>query len=236
MGIFTRFRDIISANISAMLDKAEDPEKLIRLMIQEMEETLVELKSSCARTMAQAAAARRRRDEAMDHAGMWRDKAKLAVAKGREDLAREALMEKRRHEERALALEGETAELEGMIEACKADLEKLEEKLAGAKERRRVLVARHHRATGKKRAGDELRRVQSADTLLRFEEFENRIERLEAEAELATPRHRDASPRPGEPMTLEEQFACLEADEDIERELAALRGAASAAPATGAGS
>lgn len=224
MGIFTRFRDIISANISAMLDKAEDPEKLIRLMIQEMEETLVELKSSCARTMAQAATARRHRDEAMQKADMWRGKAKLAVGKGREDLAREALMEKRRMEERALALEGETAEFEGMIETCKADIEKLEEKLAGAKERRRVLVARHHRATGRKKAGDELRRVQSADTLLRFEEFENRIERLEAEADLAAPGRADAGPRRGEPMTLEEKFACLEADEDIERELAALRG------------
>ncbi|MDQ7832882.1 MAG: PspA/IM30 family protein [Desulfovibrionaceae bacterium] len=223
MGIFTRFRDIISANISAMLDKAEDPEKLIRLMIQEMEETLVELKASCARTMAQAAAARRQRDEAARQAGMWRGKAKLAVDKGREDLAREALLEKRRLEERALAMEAETAEFEGMIEACQADLEKLEEKLASAKERRRVLVARHHRAAGKKRAGDELRRVQSADTLLRFEEFENRIERLEAEADLAVPRERDTPSRPGEPMTLEEKFARMEADEDIERELAALR-------------
>ena len=79
-------------------------------------------------------------------------------------------------------------------------------------------------ATGRKKAGDELRRVQSADTLLRFEKFENRIERLEAEADLAAPGRGDAGPRRGEPMTLEEKFACLEADEDIERELAALRG------------
>ena len=232
MGIFTRFRDIISANISAMLDKAEDPEKLIRLMIQEMEETLVELKASCARTMAQAATARRQRDEAARQAAMWHGKARLAMDKGREDLAREALLEKRRQEERALAMEAETAEFEGMIEACQGDLEKLEEKLASAKERRRVLVARHHRAAGKKRAGDELRRVQSADTLLRFEEFENRIERLEAEADLAAPRERTAASRPGEPMTLEEKFARMEADEDIERELAALR---APRPETGGG-
>ena len=232
MGIFTRFRDIISANISAMLDKAEDPEKLIRLMIQEMEETLVELKASCARTMAQAATARRQRDEAARQAAMWHGKARLAMDKGREDLAREALLEKRRLEERALAMEAETAEFEGMIEACQGDLEKLEEKLASAKERRRVLVARHHRAAGKKRAGDELRRVQSADTLLRFEEFENRIERLEAEADLAAPRERTAASRPGEPMTLEEKFARMEADEDIERELAALR---APRPETGGG-
>lgn len=232
MGIFTRFRDIISANISAMLDKAEDPEKLIRLMIQEMEETLVELKASCARTMAQAATVRRQRDEAARQAAMWHGKARLAMDKGREDLAREALLEKRRLEERALAMEAETAEFEGMIEACQGDLEKLEEKLASAKERRRVLVARHHRAAGKKRAGDELRRVQSADTLLRFEEFENRIERLEAEADLAAPRERTAASRPGEPMTLEEKFARMEADEDIERELAALR---APRPETGGG-
>ncbi|QLA17226.1 PspA/IM30 family protein [Desulfolutivibrio sulfoxidireducens] len=223
MGIFTRFRDIVNANISAMLDKAEDPEKLIRLMIQEMEETLVELKASCARTMAQAATARRHRDEAASRAAIWHDKARLAVDKGREDLAREALLEKRRMEEHALALEAETAEFEGMVQACKADIDKLEEKLASAKERRRVLVARHHRAAGKKRAGAELRRVQSADTLLRFEEFENRIERLEAEADLATPGRRDMASRQGEPVTLEEKFARLEADEDIERELAALR-------------
>ena len=218
MGIFSRFRDIIHSNINAMLDKAEDPEKLIRLMIQEMEETLVELKADCARTMAQAARTGRERDAAAERAGRWEQKARLAVDKGREDMAREALLEKRAATDRADALSAELAAIEGMIEACREDIVRLEEKLASAKERQRTLLHRHMRAAGRKRVREDLSRADAAEAMLRFEEFESRIDRLEAEAELA-----GTSRRPAADQSLAARFERLAADEDVERELARLK-------------
>ncbi len=225
MGIFTRFRDIVGSNINAMLDKAEDPEKLIRLMIQEMEETLIELKASCAKTMASCSKTGRELDAVEEKAELWSSKAELAVTKGRDDLAREGLLERRRWLEKAESLREDLTERQAVVEACREDIAALEEKLVSAKERRRTLVARHRHARGRKRAGNEIRRVDSADTLLRFEQFENRIERLEAEAELAGP-HAGARPAPDEaggPQTLEDKFKVLEADEEIETELASIR-------------
>lgn len=225
MGIFTRFRDIINSNINSMLERAEDPEKLLRLMIQEMEETLVELKASCAAAMAAALKIRREWEQVEAKTLGWRDKAALAVDKGYEDLAREALLEKRRLESKAELMARELHESEGIIHGYKTDINTLEEKLAAAKEKQRLLIQRQMRAKGRKRAGLELRRAESHAAMIRFEEFEQRIERMEAEAELSGPW--TASGRrtktPTEPFTLEEKFAMLEADEDIERELADLR-------------
>lgn len=221
MGIFSRFRDIIHSNINAMLDKAEEPEKLIRLMIQEMEETLVELKADCARTMAQAARIAREHDMLAAAAGRWGEKAELAVDKGREDMAREALLEKRDLEARAGVVAGELAAVEGLIEACREDIATLEEKLASAKERQRTLLARHLRATGRKRMREDVSRADSSEALRRFEEFEARIDRLEAEAELTgTAASRR---RPAEDQSLDARFDRLAADEDVERELAQIK-------------
>lgn len=221
MGIFSRFRDIIHSNINAMLDKAEEPEKLIRLMIQEMEETLVELKADCARTMAQAARIAREHDMLAAAAGRWGEKAELAVDKGREDMAREALLEKRDLEARANVVAGELAAVEGLIEACREDIATLEEKLASAKERQRTLLARHLRATGRKRMREDVSRADSSEALRRFEEFEARIDRLEAEAELTgTAASRR---RPAEDQSLDARFDRLAADEDVERELAQIK-------------
>ena len=221
MGIFSRFRDIIHSNINAMLDKAEEPEKLIRLMIQEMEETLVELKADCARTMAQAARIAREHDMLAAAAGRWGEKAELAVDKGREDMAREALLEKRDLEARASVVAGELAAVEGLIEACREDIATLEEKLASAKERQRTLLARHMRATGRKRMREDVSRADSSEALRRFEEFEARIDRLEAEAELTgTAASRR---RPAEDQSLDARFDRLAADEDVERELAQIK-------------
>ncbi len=122
MGIFTRMRDIISSNINAMLDKAEDPEKLVRLMIQEMEDTLVEIKASCAGAMATRKKIARRLEEARNRIQLWADRAELAVSKGREDLAREALFEKRRYTERVRSLEDELAQCDNLIEQYQDDI------------------------------------------------------------------------------------------------------------------
>ena len=115
MGIFTRFRDIISSNLSAMLDKAEDPEKLIRLMIREMEDTLVEIKASCAGVMAERKKAGRQLEEITRRSSYWEEKAGMAVEKGRDDLAREALHEKRRYTRRIDVLESEITDLNRQI-------------------------------------------------------------------------------------------------------------------------
>ena len=131
MGIFTRVRDIISANLNAMLDKAEDPEKLIRLMIKEMEDTLVEIKASCAGAMAAKKKIERDCHTVETRAGQWGEKAQLAVDKGREDLAREALIQKRRYTERSTALQKERTECDALILQYQEDITQLENKLGG---------------------------------------------------------------------------------------------------------
>lgn len=210
MGIFSRVRDIISSNINAMLDKAEDPEKLVKLMIQEMEDTLVEIKASCAGAMAEKKKIERALDEASNRADQWNEKAELAVEKGREDLAREALLEKRRYRDRALALEEETGQCDELVEQYQADIMQLEEKLASAREKQRMLVQRHIRAQRKKKAEKGIRHYETSDALLRVEQFENRIERMEAEAELVNM---------GRKSSLEEEFVELQGDEELEKEL-----------------
>jgi len=214
MGIFTRFRDIISSNINGMLDKAENPEKLIRLMIREMEDTLVEIKASCAGVMANRKKAQRQLNVVLEREKHWKDRAELAVGKGRDDLAREALMEKRRYSHRANAFEKEMIEYKALIEQYQDDIRQLEDKLGTAREKQRLLVQRHIHANGKKRAQQEIRRVDSAEAILKFEEFENRIERMEAEAEMVNF---------GIKPTLEGEFDMLVVDEDIEKELRTLK-------------
>lgn len=133
MGIFTRFRDIISSNINAMLDKAEDPEKMIKLMIREMEDTLIELKSSCAGTIANHKKVERLGQEAREKEAFWNEKAELAVTKGRDDLARQALMERRRFSQRLDVVETELVDLSAMVDQYKNDITELENKLKSAR-------------------------------------------------------------------------------------------------------
>jgi phage shock protein A len=214
MGIFTRVRDIISSNINAMLDKAEDPEKMVRLMIQEMEDTLVEIRASCAGAMATKKKIGRQLEESRDKAGQWESKAKLAISKGREDLAREALYEKKRYHDRIESLEHEMEQATALIEQYQEDIRQLEDKLTSARERQAVLVQRHIHAQHKTRAQQEIRKAETQEAMMRFEKFEQRIDRMEAKADLVNY---------GKRPTLDDEFAKLEEDEDIERELEALR-------------
>ena len=216
MSIFSRFRDIVNSNINSMLDQAEDPEKLVRLMIQEMEDTLIDLKASCAGAIAARKKAGRSFDDLTARMASWESKAKLAVEKGREELAREALLEKRRSGEGHAALEKEVMQLDEVIRNYQGDITQLEEKLTTAREKQRVLVQRHIHAQHKTRAQEQIRRSETSDALLRYEQFEARIERMEADADLINY---------GRKPTLEEQFAQLERDEDIEKELNALKSA-----------
>jgi phage shock protein A len=214
MGIFTRVRDIINSNVNAMLDKAEDPEKLIRLMIQEMEDTLVEIKASCAGAIAERKRIERQHETARERAAGWNDRAGLAVDKGRDDLAREALLEKRRYEDRARSLEQELMASEGIIAQYQEQIVQIEEKLASVRERQRILVQRHVQAKHRKEAQRQLRRADNSDAFLRFEQFESRVERMEAEADLANF---------GRKAGLEEEFARLQGGEEIEEELRELK-------------
>ena len=216
MSIFSRFRDIVNSNINSMLDEAEDPEKLVRLMIQEMEDTLIDLKASCAGAIAARKKVGRSFDDLSSRAASWENKAMLAIQKGREELAREALLEKRRVSEGVASLEKETAGLDEVIANYQTDITQLEEKLSSAREKQRVLVQRHIHAQHKTRAQEQIRRSETSDALLRYEQFEARVERMEAEADLVNY---------GRKPSLEEQFAQLERDEEIEKELAALKAA-----------
>ena len=217
MGIFTRFRDIVGSNINSMLDRAEDPEKLIRLMIQEMEDTLIELKAACAGVMAESKKIERQLLTLEKRVGYWEDKANLAVNKGRDDLAKEALLEKRRYHQRTESLTNELTEHDALLGQYKDDIRQLEEKLKSAREKERLLVQRHIHAARKKRAQEEMRRMDSADAIFKFEDLEHRIEHMEAEADLI-----DFGRKP----TLEDELERLSLDEEIESELKALKACA----------
>jgi len=214
MGIFTRFRDIVGSNINSMLDRAEDPEKLIKLMIQEMEETLIELKAACAGVMAGSKNVERQLQAVEKRVDYWEDRANLAVNRGRDDLAREALLEKRRYVQRAELLKNELSEHDGLLSQYKDDIRQLEDKLKTAREKERLLVQRHIHAARQKRAREEMRRMDGADAIFKFEELENRIEHMEAEADLVNF---------GRQPALEDELDRLALDEEIEFELKALK-------------
>ncbi len=214
MGIFTRFRDIISANINAMLDKAEDPEKMIKLMIREIEDTLVEIKTACAGVMASGKKLQRQLDRHKERVQYWEEKAALAVSKGRDDLAREALLEKRKFTGSAETIQQDLVEQDQLIEQYQDDIRQLEEKLKVARDKQRMLVQRQVHAQKKIQAQQDMRRIDSSETMFKFDELENRIERMEAEADLVNF---------GKATTLEEELERLSVDEDIEKELKELK-------------
>ena len=214
MSIFSRFKDIVSSNINSMLDKAENPEKLLRLMIQEMEDTLVELKSSCAQVMAERAKISRAAERVGREIAKWAERAELAVSKGREDLAREALVTKRE-----LTSESEhlAKEAEGAAEAVaryQDEICQVEDKLQQAREKQRGLIRRHNLARERKISQTQIRRYEHSDVMQRFENFERKIDRMESETDLVNIKPKD---------TLEDEFARLNQDEGLEKELSELK-------------
>lgn len=214
MGVFTRLKDIINSNLNAMLDAAEDPEKLIRLMSQEMEDTLVEVKANCAGAIAARKKAERAEAAARAAVGEWEGRARLALDKNRDDLAREALREKQRFAEQAETFGQEAAACGEIVAQYKQDIAAVEEKLQAARERHRLLVQRHTRARNHKQAQATLRRAGSLDAVARFDQLENRIERMEAEASLV-----NYAPN----TSLVEQLEALRGEDKLEKELEALK-------------
>ncbi|MBB4211661.1 phage shock protein A (PspA) family protein [Rhodothalassium salexigens DSM 2132] len=215
MGIFSRLTDIINSNITHILDRAEDPEKMIRMVIQEMEDTLVEVRAAAARTIADQKDTQRRLKRMADAQTDWERKAELALSKGREDLARGALMEKARVAEMTDSLEAEVEQLKDALAKHEDDIVKLETKLREAKAKKQTLEARHTTATNAKRVKQSLYDTRIDDAFERFDKLDSRLDRLEGEAE-AMDLGRDG-------RGLADEIADLETESAIEDELAALK-------------
>jgi phage shock protein A len=183
MSIFSRLSDIINANINSLLEKAEDPEKIIRLMIQEMEDTLVEIRSAAAKCIADRKEHHRHIEHLEREQGEWQRRAELALRNEREDLARAALGEKQGVTDRIESLRGELVSLDTQLEKFSEDISKLQSKLSDAKQRQRSIVIRHKTANTQLAARKHIHDDRIDEMLFRFESAERRIDRVESEGE-----------------------------------------------------
>jgi phage shock protein A len=181
MGIFSRMTDIINSNINSMLDQAEDPEKMIRLIIQEMEDTLVEVRSSSARVLADRKAAARRLEQVQQEAASWEGKARLAISKEREDLARAALQEKRAIEEEVAVVEGELKATDDHIAHLNDEVAKLQQKLGDAKAKQKAMLMRSKTVESRIKVKRQMHREALDTAFQRFEHFERRMDNLESQ-------------------------------------------------------
>ncbi|MGD1879066.1 MAG: phage shock protein PspA [Kiloniellaceae bacterium] len=214
MGIFSRLTDIINSNLNSILDRAEEPEKIIRLVIQEMEDTLVEVRSTAAKTIAEKKEATRRLARLADAQSGWEQTAELALSKGREDLAKGALVEKSKLAEAAGMLQDELEELDAMLSQGEADIAKLESKLREAKAKQQSLAARHDTATSRLKVRRNLYDGRVDDAFARFEQVEKKLDAAEGEVEAFDL---------GRGKSLAEEISELATESAIEDELAALK-------------
>ncbi|MCF0237461.1 MAG: PspA/IM30 family protein [Sphaerochaetaceae bacterium] len=202
MGVFSRFMDIINSNINALLDGAENPEKLLKLMIQEMEDTIIEIKTSCASDIGNFNVSEKNIEELEALVDRWGKRAELAIEKGREDLAKEALYEKRKASEELQKVKETRAKYEENIETYKNDLKLLEEKLANAKAK---LQSMFENKAYTNKSNSSFSSKYSKDTMDRFDRMEERIDRM------------------NEKKNMEKQFQDLEEQASIEKEMEELK-------------
>mgnify|MGYP001827281434 FL=1 len=214
MGIFTRFSDIVNSNINAILDKAEDPEKIVRLMIQEMEDTLVEVRSAAARSIADKKDLNRKLESIDREHRDWAEKAELAVRKGREDLAKAALIEKSRVKQAADVLKQEYLAVDEGLSKLNEDIARLESKLEDAKARQKALLARHKTASSRLAVRKKIHDYKIDDAMIRFEQYTKRIDDVESRVEAYDL---------GLPKDLKHEFASLEAEDSVREELDELK-------------
>lgn len=214
MGIFSRFADIINSNISALLDKAEDPEKMVRLIIQEMEDTLVEVRSTSAKVLAEKKEIIRRIAKVQQQVQDWESKAELALSKDREDLAKAALIEKQKASELAETLAAELVVVEEHILRLKDEVGLLQEKLVDAKARQKTIIMRKQTASSRLEVKKQLDSSKIDNAMSKFEQYERRVEGLESQV--------DAYDL-GNKKTLSDEFAALEAEDSVNEELEALK-------------
>lgn len=182
--VFSRFADIISSNINSMLDKAENPAKMVKLIIAEMEDTLVEIKAACAQAMADQAKSARRLKDAEEKRDLWLKRAETAATKGRDDLAKEALLEKRSAEESLDELKAQDIELAAVVEKYRTEIDQLEAKLIQAREKEQLMTHRENRAKNSIKASGQMKRYDLTDAKVKLERLDSRLDKLEAEAEL----------------------------------------------------
>jgi phage shock protein A len=210
MGIFTRFSDIVNSNINSILDKAEDPEKIVRLMIQEMEDTLVEVRSAAARSIADKKDLNRKLERLESEQADWDAKAELALRKGREDLAKAALVEKSRAAAATDLIKSDYNAIDEGLGKLNVDISRLEEKLQDAKARQKSLLARHKTANSRLAARKKIHDYKIDDAMVRFEQYTRRIDDVEGRIEAYDL---------GLPKDLNHEFAGLAAEESVAREL-----------------
>jgi len=215
MGIFSRTRDIIAANFTDLLDKAEDPAKMIRMIILEMEETLVEVRASAARTIADQKEMRRHITKLDSLQESWTEKAELALSKGREDLAKAALVEKQKAADMGHQLSGEITTLDEALKAAEEDINKLQTKLREARTRQNSIVTRLETAHNRYKLREMYAGPKMQDAFSRFEVMERRVDMAEGRAEVAG--------MGAPPKSLEEEIAELKSAEKVEAELAAMK-------------
>ena len=224
MGIFSRMTDIINANLNAMLDKAEDPEKMVRLIIQEMEDTLVEVRSTSVRTLARKKELQRHIAHQQGEVTEWQRKAELALSKGREDLARAALAAKTRAGEAVVDHEKELQHIADEIVKLDEDTAKLKAKLTDAKQRQKAIILRAQSADSRLKVKRQIHDGRMDNAMLKFEQYEAKIDSVEAQLE---------SYELGQTRSLRDQFAELERNEKLDAELEQLKArVGAAAPAT----
>jgi phage shock protein A len=213
MGIFSRFTDIVNSNINSILDKAEDPEKMVRLIIQEMEDTLVEVRSASAKTLASKKEISSQIGKVQNEAKDWKAKAELAISKDREDLARAALQEKKKCDEHARALSSELTGVDEQITKLQSEVGQLQDKLADAKTRQKAIILRQKTVSSRLEVKKTLDSGKVDAAMGRFEQYERKIDDLESQVDAY-----DLGKK-----TLADEFAELESDEEIDDELAALK-------------
>ncbi|HEX8302441.1 phage shock protein PspA [Sphingomonas sp.] len=215
MGIFSRTRDIIAANVTDLLDKAEDPAKMIRMIILEMEETLVEVRASAARTIADQKEMRRHISKLEGLQASWTEKAELALSKGREDLAKAALVEKQKAADMCEQLTAEISVLDETLRASEEDITKLQTKLREARTRQNSVTARLESANNRTRLREMTNGSKMQDAFSRFDVLDRRVDFAEGRAE--------AAGLGAIPKTLEEEIAELRSSEKVDAELEALK-------------
>ncbi len=214
MGIFSRMGDIIAANVNDMIEKAEDPAKMIRLIIMEMEETLVDVRTSAARTIASQKESRRTLIRLEDAQQGWAEKAELALSKNREDLAKAALLEKQKMADMAAQISKDMLSLEDVLAKHEDDIVKLESKLREARARQQTIVARLETMENRVRMRSMMSSPKIDEAFARFAQLERRVDLAEGRVEAFDL---------GQKKTLAEEINALQTDDAIEAELAALR-------------
>lgn len=213
MGIFSRFTDIINSNINNLLDKAEDPAKMVRLIIQEMEDTLVEVRSSSAKMLADKKELTRRVARFENEAEQWQLKAELALSKDREDLARAALIEKKKSSANAQTLLQDLMHTEEHILKLQSEISQLQDKLADAKSRQKAIIIREKTVNSRLKVKKNIDSNKVDDALSRFDRYERKIDDLEGQVESY-----DLGSK-----SLADEIAELESDDKVDEELASLK-------------